>query len=340
LEVTVVPPYPVAVFALSGRARQEAFPTPVLDRLCRLVRLDPAAVFTSFDTPEARAALADAEIMISGWGAPRIDRDVLAAAPRLRAVVHAAGTVKRHIDEAVFERGTVVSSAAAANALPVAEFTVAALILGAKKVFTRARRYAASRPDGGWPAGRGPGLLGATVGIVGASRVGRLVIERLRALDVTVLLADPHVTEAQARALGADLTDLDTLCTRSELISLHAPALPETRRLIDARRLTLMHDGAVLINTARGSLVDTAALIDACTGGRITALLDVTDPEPLPDGHPLLRLDNVFVTPHLAGAEGREVSRLGEFATDEVARFLRGDPLRGQIHVDHLAWIA
>ncbi|MBB2947290.1 phosphoglycerate dehydrogenase-like enzyme [Actinoplanes lutulentus] len=335
-----MPHRPAAVFALSDRARREAFPAPVLDRLCRLVHLDPATAFTEFTSPQARAALADAEILISGWGAPRIDRHVLAAAPRLRAIVHAAGTVKLHLDEAVFEQGIVVSSAAQANATPVAEFTVAALTLGAKDVFARARRYAGSRPGDGWPAGRGPGLLGATVGIIGASRVGRLVLERLRELDITVLLADPYITADQARALGAELTDLDALCGNSELVSLHAPALPETRHLLDARRLALLPDGALLINTARGSLVDTGALIQQCATGRISAVLDVTDPEPLPAGHPLFALDNVFVTPHLAGAEGREVCRLGEFATAEIARFLNGAPLHGQVHLDHLARIA
>ncbi|GIE28561.1 glycerate dehydrogenase [Actinoplanes italicus] len=331
-----VPHRPAAVFALSDRARQEAFPVPVLDRLCRLVRLDPLASLTEFGSPAARTALAGVEILISGWGAPRIDRDVLAAAPRLRAVVHAAGTVKRLVDEAVFERGIVVTSAAQANALPVAEFTMAALTFGAKAAFTRARRYA----GGGWPPAAGPGLLGSTVGIVGASRIGRLVLERLRDLDVTVLLADPHVTASQARALGAELRDLDTLCERSDLLSLHAPALPETRHLLDTRRLSLLPDGAVVVNTARGSLIDTAALVAECATGRIAALLDVTDPEPLPAGHPLFALDNVFITPHLAGAEGREVRRLGEFATAEIARLLRGDPLHGRIHLDHLAWIA
>jgi phosphoglycerate dehydrogenase-like enzyme len=331
-----VPHRPAAVFALSDRARQEAFPVPVLDRLCRLVRLDPHASFTDFGTPAARTALAGVEILISGWGAPRLDRDVLAAAPRLRAVVHAAGTVKRLVDEAVFERGIVVTSAAQANALPVAEFTMAALTLGAKAAFTRARRYT----GGGWPPAAGPGLLGSTVGVVGASRIGRLVLERLRDLDVTVLLADPHVTAGQARALGAELRDLDTLCERSDLLTLHAPALPETKHLLDARRLSLLPDGAVVVNTARGSLIDTAALVDECATGRVSALLDVTDPEPLPGGHPLLALDNVFITPHLAGAEGREVRRLGEFATAEIARLLRGDPLQGRIHLDHLAWIA
>jgi phosphoglycerate dehydrogenase-like enzyme len=335
-----VPQRPAAVFALNDQARRQAFPVPVLDRLSRLVRIDPAVAFTDLGTPPARAALAEAEILISGWGAPRIDQDVLNAAPRLRAVVHAAGTVKKLLDPIVFERGVTVSSAAQANALPVAEFTVAALVLGAKEAFARARRYRGSRPAGGFPGPRGNGLPGSTVGILGASRVGRLVLERLRELDVTVLLSDPYVTADQARALGARLTDVDTLCARSDLLSLHAPALPETRHVLDARRLALLPDGAVVINTARGSLIDTQALIAECATGRITALLDVTDPEPLPDDHPLLALDGVFVTPHLAGAEGREVRRLGEFATAEIGRLLRGEQLQGQIHLDHLARIA
>ena len=251
-------------------------------------------------------------------------------------MVHAAGTVKALLDEAVFARGIVVTSAAQANATPVAEFTMAALTMAAKDVFTRARRY----HGGTFPAGGGPGLLGARVGVVGASRIGRLVLDRLRGSGVTALLADPYVTADQARELGAELTDLDTLCARSDLITLHAPALPETHRLIDARRLSLIPDGAVLINTARGSLVDTAALVQQCTTGRISALLDVTDPEPLPAGHPLFDLDNVLITPDLAGAEGRVVRRLGEFATAEIDRLLRGEPLHGQIHLDHLARIA
>ncbi|WP_425544607.1 hydroxyacid dehydrogenase [Actinoplanes couchii] len=300
-----------------------------------LVQAHAAPAAEPFAQAHAQA-LARAEVLITGWGAPRIDAAFLDAAPGLRIVVHAAGTVKRLIDPVVFERGIVVTSAAQANALPVAEYTMAALFLGAKQTFRRSRAYT----GGGFPPGGGPGLLGSTVGIIGASRVGRLVLERLHHLDVNVLLADPYVNMDEANALGAVLTDVDDLCARSDLISLHAPALPETHHLIDARRLALMPPGAVLINTARGSLVDTEALVEACTAGRITALLDVTDPEPLPTGHPLLTLDNVFLTPHLAGAEGREVQRLGEFATAEIARFLRGDPLQGQIHLDHLARIA
>jgi phosphoglycerate dehydrogenase-like enzyme len=302
-------------------------------RLTRLVDVDPELALTSFDEPPV--ALARAEILISGWGCPRVDAAVLDAAPGLRACVHAAGTVKNHLDPVVFERGLLVSSAAAANAVPVAEYTIAAVTLGAKRAFARARSYAAA-PDivANQPADTG--LLGCTVGVVGASRIGRLVLDGLRRLDVAVLLHDPYLTPREARRLGAEPVALDTLCRRSDLLTIHAPALPETRHLLDGRRLALMPDGAVLINTARGSLVDTDALTRECGTGRISAILDVTEPEPLPPGHPLLAMPNVFITPHLAGAQGRELRRLGEFATDEVGRLVRGEPLRGGVEAHQL----
>jgi phosphoglycerate dehydrogenase-like enzyme len=179
-----------------------------------------------------------------------------------------------------------------------------------------------------------------TTGVIGASRTDRLVLDRLRAFDVRLLLADPHLTAQQAHSLDAELVDVDELCRRSDLVSIHAPALPETHHLLDAQRLALLQDGTTLINTARGSLVDTAALTDHCASGRLDAVLDVTDPDPLPPDHPLLHLPNVLVTPHLAGSQGRELRRIGEFAVAEVARFTRGEPLHGAINAINLHRIA
>lgn len=110
--------------------------------------------------------------------------------------------------------------------------------------------------------------------------------------------------------------------------------------MLDDRRLNLLPDGATVINTARGSLIDTEALTRLCATGRISAVLDVTDPEPRPPGHPLLDLPNVLVTPHLAGAQGREMRRLGEFAVAEVRRLLSGTPLLGQVQPEQLPYIA
>ncbi|MFI6507132.1 hydroxyacid dehydrogenase [Streptosporangium sp. NPDC050855] len=329
---------PSAAFAMQPGLLPELFPADLLLRLSRVARVREG-VLSSFDPPP------DVEILITGWGCPPIGEDVLERAPRLRAIVHAAGSVKGHVTPAVFERGVAVSSAAEANALPVAEFTLAMLVLAAKQVFVKARAYSAD----GWSGdalpgvatpGEGGGLNGAVVGVIGASRVGRLVMERLRGHGARILLSDPYVGPAEATALGAEAVTLDELCGRADLVTVHAPALPETRGLLDERRLALLRDGAVLVNTARGSIVDTGALVRHCAGGRIGAVLDVTDPEPLPPGHALLGLPNVLVTPHLSGARGRELRRLGEFAVAEVERLAAGVPLRGAVRPADLGRIA
>lgn len=318
----------------------DLFPADLLTRLRTIVRLEPGLVLTSFGTNEALAALREVDVLVTGWGCPPVDDAVLAAAPRLRAVIHAAGSVKGHLDPTVFARGVTVSSAAQVNAVPVAEYTVAAVVFAAKRVFPRARWYAHDRAAGEWRSGAGTGLHDRTVGVIGASRTGRLVLDRLNAFDVRLLVADPYLTAQQAHSLDAELVDVDELCRRSDLVTVHAPALPATHHLLDARRLALLQDGTTLINTARGSLVDTAALTEHCASGRLDAVLDVTDPDPLPPDHPLLRLPNVLVTPHLAGSQGRELRRIGEFVVAEVARFTRGEPLRGAVNAANLHRIA
>ncbi len=187
-----MPRRPVAVFAIAPWAFPGVFPSGLLLRLRRSADLDAATAFTSFDGPEAARALARAEILLTGWGCPRIDAGVLDAAPGLRAILHAAGTVKAMVDPVVFDRGIVVSSAAQANAVPVADFTVAALVMGAKRAFGRARHYANGDDESLWRPGAGTGLHDCTVGVIGASRIGRLVLHRLRAFDVRVLLSDPR----------------------------------------------------------------------------------------------------------------------------------------------------
>ena len=331
---------PRAAFALSPSARDGVFPPDVLARLQELVDVDLSVILTSFDQPADRRLLQPVELLLTGWGCPHIDAETLLAAPLLRTVVHAAGSVKQFIHPVVFDRGVVVSSAAAANAVPVAEYTMAALVLAGKQAFTRARWYAGAEPSGDWRSGAGTGLYGRTVGVVGASRIGRLVLERLRDFDLRVLLNDPYVDRAEAARLGTELVELDEMFRRADVVSLHAPALAATRHIVDDRRLAMLRDGATVINTARGSLVETDALTRHCATGRIFAVLDVTEPEPLPAGHPLLHLPNVLVTPHLAGAQGRDLRLLGQYAVDEVERLVTGRPLCGVVGAVDLCRIA
>ena len=136
--------------------------------------------------------------------------------------------------------------------------------------------------------------------------------------------------------MGVELVDLDALCARSDVVSLHAPALPSTRQMIGAERLARMRAGATLINTARGALVDHDALIRELTSGRLCAILDHTTPEILPDDSPLYELPNVLVTPHIAGSLGTELHRMGDSAVREVVRFVSGRPFHHPIGYDEL----
>ncbi|WNI22972.1 hydroxyacid dehydrogenase [Streptomyces sp. ITFR-16] len=309
-------------------------------RLAALTRTDTRLVAHDLadPTPEVAAALAEAEVLFTCWGATPLTAPVLAAAPRLRAVVHAAGSVKHHITDACWERGIAVTSAAGANALPVAEYTVAAILFAGKQVLRSARRYGELRTGHDWLAELdGSGNYGRTVGIVGASRIGRRVIGLLRPFDLDVLLYDPYVGPAEAARLGVRLSALDELCASSSVVSVHAPQLPETRHLIGAAQLAAMPSGATLINTARGSLVDEDALLPELTSGRLHAVLDVTDPELPVAGSPLYDLPNVLLTPHVAGSLGNELHRMADQALDELERFASGRPFADPVRGDALS---
>ncbi len=298
-----------------------------LARACEIVSAEPLHEFASAG---ARRVLGDADILVTGWGCPHISAEVLAAAPRLKLVAHAAGTVKSLIDPAAYERGIVVTNAVDANAIPVAEFTLAAIIMANKRMLEfrdlyredRTRRSSHALMD--QPIGN----YRRTIGIVGASRIGRRVMGLLRNLDCDVLLYDPFVTAGDPVAASVELVELDALMARSDVVSLHAPSLPATRGMIGARQLKLMRDGATFINTARGALVDEAALVAELATGRISAVVDVTEPEIPPPDSPLFDLPNVLLTPHMAGAVGAERSRLGRLVADEVERFIAGEPLQ------------
>lgn len=329
---------PNLVLAMRPDIVDLVLPAPLRARLDTLAAVHPTLV-TEIGSDAAAAALADAQVLLTGWGSPAVDGAVLALTPRLGAVIHAAGTVKHHVGPEVWQRGIAVSSAADANAAPVIDFTMATVVLAARRTLGSAAEYHRGR----LPTYQNRrGADGAVVGVIGASRIGRGVIARLRAAGsgFRILLADPYVTPADAAALGVEPVTLDELCRTSDIVTVHAPDLPETHHLLDARRLHLLRDGAAVINTARGRLLDTEALTRECATGRIDAYLDVTEPEPLPAGHPLHTLRNVLLTPHIAGCQGTEVQRLGAYAVDELERWIRHRPLLGRVHADDLARIA
>jgi phosphoglycerate dehydrogenase-like enzyme len=313
------------------------FPPRLLDRLREVAAIDTDRCVQDFADPQYRALLADTEVLITGWGCPPLDEAAATVLPRLRAVLHAAGSVRWLIGDAFWDRGLIVSSAAQANALPVAEYTMAAIVFAAKDAFAARERYSTTHLHQDPDETAGVGTYGRRVGVIGASRVGRRLLELLRPLDLELSISDPYLDPAQAAALGARLLELDELLATSDIITLHAPDLPETRHLLDRRRLGLIPDGATFVNTARGALVDEQALTDELESGRINAILDVTTAEPPPPDSPLYRLPNVFLTPHIAGSLGNELIRLGENSVEELDRYRAGTPLIHQVRREDLA---
>lgn len=326
---------PRTVLAMSAETRDSVLDPAALRRLERTVQIDTGLLAVDFsprDTALTRA-LSEAEVLFTGWGCPPLTRQALAGMPRLRAVVHAAGSVKGHMTEAAWECGITVSTAAAANALPVAEYTLAAVLFANKRVLAGAEAYRRTRDRvrllEHFPT---VGNYRRTIGVVGASAVGRRVIELLRPFDLTVLVHDPYLEPSEAALLGATPVELDDLVRRSDVVTIHAPELPETRNLFGAARIALMRDGATLVNTARGSLVDTQALTAELVSGRLHAVLDITVPDVLPAGSPLYDLPNVLLTPHMAGSLGGELRRLADTAIDELERYAQGLPFAHPVH--------
>lgn len=285
--------------------------------------------FTDFDTGAGAAALAEADILLAAWGAPALTAERLARAPNLRMVAYAAASVRAIAPPSFWQRNILITSAVSAMAVPVAEFTYAAVIMMGKDVFRIREQHRVLRGKGGFGTrisldNPHLGNYRRRIGIVGASTIGRLVIDLLVRSRFEVGVYDPFLSDAEAVRMGATRMELHPLLEWADTVSLHAPVLPTTRHMIGAEQLALMPDNAVLINTARGWLVDHDALLAEAQSGRLRVLIDTPDPEPLPPESRFYDLDNVVLTPHIAGAQGNELRRLADLAITEVERFTAG----------------
>jgi len=315
-----------------------------------LQRLEAAhdVVYAECETPDALRTFwdqhaASAETLVTGWDTPPLTAEQLDAAPSLRAIVHAAGSVRHLLPEGFWNRSIRLATARDALARGVAETTLGLIIAGLKGVFPADRLTS----GGGWKVGdtQMPGwpvreLYDCSVGIIGASKVGRHMIRLLKPFEVEVLVADPHLVEAEAKELGVEHVELDELMRRCDVTSLHAPALPSTRRMLGAAQFRRMPDHAIFINTARGMIVDEDALVTELRTGRIWAFLDVTDPEPPAADHPLRTLPNCVLTPHIAGAISTGCRRLGRHTVDQLLELAAGKRMRDEMTADAFAVVA
>jgi len=316
-------------------------------RMCQLFDVHANQSDRNYATEEIIELVPGYDAIVTGWGTPPLTEGVFEKADRLRIIAHSAGSVKHMLSEKVVRRyilpkGIVVFSANEAIAYNVAESTIGMMIMAKRRWPEHIRAF---RDEGTWRAPEiprnGQFLMGSTVGVIGASKVGRLVMRFLEPFHVRILVYDPYLSEWEAGRLGAEKVGLEELFRRSDIVTLHAPDVPETERMIRADHLRLMKDGAVFVNTARGRLVDHEALLREAKTGRIVVILDVTDPEPLPPDSPFRGLPNVYITPHIAGAGYYGYFRIGDTTLRALENCLLLDkPVEGAVPLERYAQLA
>ena len=290
-------------------------------------------------TEAIKATIAGADIAITSWGNTTLTEDILDCAPNLKFVMHAAGSVKPVVSDAMWERGIRVGASTKPLGIGVAE-TALGFAISASKNFYQVNE---DIHNGGWNDHRSSvkELYEITVGVISAGFVGRHFIKLMNNFGVEVLVYDPYITEEKAAALGAKKAEFKELLEKSDIVSIHAPNIPATNNMFNAESLAWMKKDAVLINTARGAIIDEKALYDHMVAGNLKyACLDVFNPEPPAVDNPLRTLKNVILTPHLAGLANNGQLRIGAHSVEEIQRFLAGERLECEVTKDMLATIA
>ncbi len=291
-----------------------------------LEREERLTVVSTVGKPEAlQEAMRDATALIVR-SATRVTGDLIDAAPKLILIGRAGIGVDNIAVEAATRRGIAVLNAPGANTVSAAEHTMALLL----SLFRRIPGAHQSMRSGEWDRQRFAGgeVRGRTLGIVGLGRIGAQVAGLARAFGMRVVAHDPYLSESRARERGITLVPFDRLLSDADVVTLHLPLTDETRHVIDGRRLALMKPSAVIVNAARGGLIDTEALVEALEAGRLAgAALDVFEPEPLPSDSPLRRAPNVILTPHLAASTSEAQDRVAL----EICSAVRDALLTGSI---------
>jgi phosphoglycerate dehydrogenase-like enzyme len=283
--------------------------------------------------------------VITVWSAPPFPTAFWKAHAECKFFGHMAGSIKHFFPDDtpqyLIDHGVTVISGQFGLGINVAEMTVGLMITLSRRFPVLWRKL---RDDGAWRvpevAVEPQGLLGATVGLVSASVVGRLVIEMLKPFRCKVLMYDPYLSDEAATALGVEKASLERVLSESDIISLHHPQTPATDRMIGAAQFDMIRDGALLINTARPRALEPEALLAAARQERFQIALDVTEPEPLPADHPLRAMPNVWLTPHVAGSGRYGTYLVGDIVMQSLDEYLAGKPMPWRYPLERLELMA
>lgn len=278
---------------------------------------------------QLRDQLVDIDVLVCGWGTPCLTDEVLSKANRLKLVAYVAGSVANVVSDAMYNRGIRIVCGNEAFARSVAEAAVAYMLCARRYI----PFYSSYIQEHGWksPVNYGRALNDQTVGIVGYGSISRYLLELLRPFRVKIKLYSGHMTEEQASALGVEKASLEEIFSTCKVISLHCARNAKNYHMIDERLLRMMQNEAVLINTARGDIIDEEALIRVAREGKIRTMLDVFEEEPLPMNNGLRGLDNVILMPHCGGPTYDKRCDAARLVLDDILRLQQGLPLQNEV---------
>jgi len=312
-----------------------------LERICKLTDAEPVQ-YTKEDVIENPEKFRDVRYLFSTWGMQLFTEDEVGELfPKLEAIFYGAGSVQ-HFARPFLHRGIKIFSAWMANGVPVAEYTVAQIILANKGFYLRSALMSSGETAlAREMAQYYPGNYGAKIGIIGTGAIGARVCEMLKAYRLEVLACSLDLTEEKARALGVQISDIDTIFRTCNVVSNHLPNNPQTVGMLTKAHFESMLPYATFLNTGRGAQVDENGMIEVLRERPdLTLVLDVTNPEPPVEGSSLFELPNCILTPHIAGSAGNEVHRMAEWMADEFELYLRGEACRYEVTEEMLKTMA
>ena len=278
-------------------------------------------------------------VIVTSWDSPRIDEKILDLCPDLKAVIHAAGSIKPIISDAFIERKIRITNSAVAIGEGVAETALGFAISACKGFYTLNE----DTKNGLWQENiktKVKDFYDIKVGVISGGAVGRHMVKLLKNFHVDILMYDPVLSAEAIQAIGAEKVSLETLMSECDVVSVHAPSIPATDNMLNASNLCLLQDGAVLINTSRGSVINEQDLIAELEKGRFFACIDVTQTEPPAKDNKLRALPNVVLTPHIAGTATNGLRRVALHVCEEIERLLGGEKMRTEVNLADLAKMA
>ena len=279
---------------------------------------------------ELRDALVDVDVLVGGWGLGQLTGEVLAKADKLKLVAYVCGSVATIVSDEMYDKGIRIVSGNEAFAISVAEGTMAHILASQRYFYA----YDCRVIPGGWKTATTAtkSLLGKTVGIVGLGAIAKYLLTMLKPFNVKIKLYSNHTTEEKAAEMGVQKASLEEIFSTCDIVSVHSAKTDANHHLVNDALLSLMKDDALLVNTARGDIIDEDALVEHIRSGHIRASLDVYQHEPLPADHPLRALGaRVNIQPHLGGPTIDYRYAAARLVLDDIARMQKGEELQNEI---------